>query len=96
MVAILRELLAKRKAYSPIHEDILDQLIRNEDVKHKLDDEEIIEQIITILYSGYETVSTTTMMAVKYLSDNPSVLQAIRVSQSFMPDQALYYEFIKN
>ncbi|XP_057443587.1 cytochrome P450 85A-like [Lotus japonicus] len=101
VVAILRELLAKRKAYSPIHEDILDQLIRNEDVKHKLDDEEIIEQIITILYSGYETVSTTTMMAVKYLSDNPSVLQAIReehfaIALKKKPEETISWEDYKS
>ena len=39
------------------------------------------DQIITILYSGYETVSTTSMMAVKYLHDHPRVLEELRVSE---------------
>lgn len=81
MVATLKEILAKRRASLAAYGDILDQLMRNEDFKHKFSDEEIIDQIITFLYSGYETVSTTTMMAIKYLHDNPRVLQAIRVSQ---------------
>uniref|UniRef100_A0A6N2LEU0 Cytochrome P450 85A n=1 Tax=Salix viminalis TaxID=40686 RepID=A0A6N2LEU0_SALVM len=38
-------------------------------------------QIITILYSGYETVSTTSMMAVKYLHDHPLVLEELRREQ---------------
>jgi len=82
VLTILRELIAKRRASSATHNDILEKLVRNEDGKYKLDDEEIMEQIITILYSGYETVSTTTMMAIKYLCDNPNFLQAVRVSHS--------------
>ncbi|XP_047310959.1 cytochrome P450 85A-like [Impatiens glandulifera] len=46
--------------------------------RYKLTDEEIVDQMITILYSGYETVSTTCMMAVKFLHDNPSVLQELK------------------
>jgi len=52
----------------------------SEENKYKLKDEEIIDQIITVLYSGYETVSTTSMMAVKFLHDHPKVLQQLRVS----------------
>lgn len=52
----------------------------SEENKYKLNDEEIIDQIITLLYSGYETVSTTSMMAVKFLHDHPKVLQQLRVS----------------
>ncbi|XP_020209759.1 cytochrome P450 85A, partial [Cajanus cajan] len=54
-IPMLKELLAKRRASSATHGDILDQLMRTENGGHKLDDDEIIEQIITILYSGYET-----------------------------------------
>ncbi|XP_061340195.1 cytochrome P450 85A-like [Gastrolobium bilobum] len=78
VVATLKEVLAKRKSSLDTHADILDQLMRNEDFKYRLNDEEIIDQIITFLYSGYETVSTTTMMAVKYLHDNPRVLEKVR------------------
>uniref|UniRef100_A0A803LCA1 Uncharacterized protein n=1 Tax=Chenopodium quinoa TaxID=63459 RepID=A0A803LCA1_CHEQI len=46
--------------------------------KYKLSDEEIIDLIITLAYSGYETVSTTSMMAVKYLHDHPHVLEELR------------------
>ncbi|KAJ1400898.1 Cytochrome P450 [Sesbania bispinosa] len=75
VVATLKEVLTKRRSSLATHADILDQLM---DLKCKLNDEEIIDQIITFLYSGYETVSTTTMMAVKYLHDNPRVLEEVR------------------
>lgn len=77
---MLRKLIEERRASKEGHQDMLACLMRNEENRHKLTDEEIIDQIITILYSGYETVSTTSMMAVKYLHDHPTVLQELRVS----------------
>ncbi|KAI4358002.1 hypothetical protein L6164_001911 [Bauhinia variegata] len=99
VIAILKEVLAKRRASSTTHDDILDQLLRNEACK--LSDEEIIDQIITILVSGYETESTTSMMAVKYLHDHPRALQAIRdehfaIQQSKKPDEQLSWDDCKN
>ncbi|KAK7274993.1 hypothetical protein RIF29_16099 [Crotalaria pallida] len=99
--AILRELIAKRRASSVTHDDSLDRLMRNDGSKDKLNDEEIIDQIVTMLYSGYETVSTTTMMAVKYLHDHPKALQAIReehfaIQQNKKPGELISWEDYKN
>lgn len=59
---------------------MLDSLLKNDDtMKVKLTDEQIIDLIIALVYSGYETVSTTSMMAVKYLYDHPRALQELRV-----------------
>lgn len=81
IVSMLRKLLEERRASEETHNDMLAHLMNTDENKYKLSDEEIIDQIITILYSGYETVSTTSMMAVKYLHDHPRVLQELRVSQ---------------
>ncbi|KAG9439160.1 hypothetical protein H6P81_019325 [Aristolochia fimbriata] len=79
IVSILRLLLEERRASTCTHDDMLDALLKTEkDSKFKLNDEQIIDLIITLLYSGYETVSTTSMMAVKYLHDHPSVLEEVR------------------
>lgn len=72
----------RNSSYTILHNDMLDQLMREENSKYNLSDEEILDQVITILNSGYETVSTTSMMAIKYLHDNPQVLQELRVSES--------------
>lgn len=77
---MLRQLIEERRASQEPHQDMLASLMRSEANRYKLTDEEIIDQIITILYSGYETVSTTSMMAVKYLHDHPQVLEELRVS----------------
>ncbi|GKU97413.1 hypothetical protein SLEP1_g10562 [Rubroshorea leprosula] len=78
LVGILRELLEQRRASEESHQDMLEGLMRKDDNRYKLTDDEIIDQIITIMYSGYETVSTTSMMAVKYLHDHPRVLEELR------------------
>lgn len=75
--------MGKRRASSSLPcGDRLDHLLGIVKSKYELCDEEIIDQIITILYSGYETVSTTSMMAIKYLRDHPKALQELRVRQN--------------
>ncbi|XP_034699985.1 cytochrome P450 85A1-like [Vitis riparia] len=79
VLKMLRKVIAERRASSATHNDMLGDLLSKEDPKHSLlSDEEILDQIITILYSGYETVSKTTMMSIKYLHDNPKALQQLR------------------
>ncbi|KAI9396375.1 hypothetical protein POPTR_004G117700v4 [Populus trichocarpa] len=78
IISMFRKVIQERRASKLSHQDMLGKLMRTQENKYKLTDEEIIDQIITILYSGYETVSTTSMMAVKYLHDHPTVLQELR------------------
>lgn len=80
-MVLLKEILEKRKA-SPAdeHDDILNHILRFDDNSNsQLTEEQIIDLLITIIYSGFETVSTTSMMCVKYLSDNPAALQELSV-----------------
>ncbi|KAL9230071.1 hypothetical protein vseg_005463 [Gypsophila vaccaria] len=78
IVSILRKLIEERRASKVEEVDMLGCLLKEDENKYKLTDEEIIDLIITLVYSGYETVSTTSMMAVKYLHDHPHVLQELR------------------
>lgn len=84
VIKLIRKTIENRKACCNSNndeDDILNSLISESgDQKYDLDDEEINDQIITILNSGYETVSKTTMMIVKYLHDHPKALQELRVS----------------
>jgi cytochrome P450 len=80
LVAMLRQMIADRRSSGCARDDMLDALLSdNEGTRAKLNDDQIIDLLITLIYSGYETVSTTSMMAVKYLSDNPKALGQIRV-----------------
>ncbi|KAJ0692495.1 putative cytochrome P450 [Helianthus annuus] len=78
IVRMLKGLIEERRNSKETHEDMLSSLMNGGKNRYQLSDEEIIDQIITILYSGYETVSTTSMMAVKYLHDHPRVLEELR------------------
>ncbi|KAJ7974286.1 Cytochrome P450 [Quillaja saponaria] len=101
IISILSQLLEDRRASSQeTQQDMLGCLLRSEENRYKLTDEEIIDLIITILYSGYETVSTTSMMAVKYLHDHPKVLQELRkehmaIREKKKPDDPINLDDLK-
>ncbi|CAA2954658.1 cytochrome P450 85A1 [Olea europaea subsp. europaea] len=78
ITSLLRKLVENRRASGETQNDMLGFLINGGEKKFNISDEEMIDLIITILYSGYETVSTTSMMAVKYLHDHPKVLEELR------------------
>ncbi|XP_065036426.1 cytochrome P450 85A1-like isoform X2 [Musa acuminata AAA Group] len=79
LVGLLRRLIEERRISRCSYDDMLGSLLKVDDSsKVKLNDEQIIDLIIALVYSGYETVSTTSMMAVKYLHDHPRVLEELR------------------
>ena len=86
----LAKLIEEKRSSQGREVDMLNCLLK-EDNNYKLDDEEIIDLIITLLYSGYETVSTTSMMAIKYLHDHPHVLDELRVSSYFLKYPSFFF-----
>ncbi|KAK4598882.1 hypothetical protein RGQ29_016074 [Quercus rubra] len=78
---ILRQIVEEKAASRKTHNDMFAELIGNEKSRYRLTEEQVFDQIFTILYSGYETVSVTTMMAIKYLHDHPKALQQLREEQ---------------
>jgi len=76
---MLTQLIEERRSSPSLHQDMLGCLLRtDEGSKAKLTDEQIIDLIIALIYSGYETVSTTSMMAIKYLYDHPKAIEELR------------------
>ncbi|XP_058204563.1 cytochrome P450 85A-like [Rhododendron vialii] len=78
VLRILRDIMEERRNSLMKNYDMLDYLLKEEDPRYKLNDEEILDQVVMILYSGFETISTTSMMVIKYLRDHPSALKEIR------------------
>ena len=76
---LLTSVMQERRGSGKTFTDMLGYLMKKEDNKYLLTDKEIRDQVVTILYSGYETVSTTSMMALKYLHDHPKALEELRV-----------------
>ncbi|KAK4490753.1 hypothetical protein RD792_001459 [Penstemon davidsonii] len=100
ITSLLRKLLEERRVSTENQQDMLGILLGEEN-KYNLSDDEMIDLIITILYSGYETVSTTSMMAIKYLHDHPKVLEELRkehmaIREKKRPEDPIYYEDYKS
>ncbi|RYR32945.1 hypothetical protein Ahy_A10g047468 isoform A [Arachis hypogaea] len=102
IVSIVSEVIEERRKSQEIHKDMLGGLMGNDDEsRHKLSDEEIIDLVITVMYSGYETVSATSMMAVKYLQDHPKALEELReehlnIRQRKKPDEPIDFNDLKS
>ncbi|CAL0299086.1 unnamed protein product [Lupinus luteus] len=101
IVNIVSKILEERRASNESYKDMLGSLMGKNDCKYKLSDEEIIDLVITLIYSGYETVSTTSMMAVKYLHDHPKALEELRkehsaIRESKNPNDPIDYNDLKS
>ncbi|KAM3373420.1 hypothetical protein ACQJBY_020068 [Aegilops geniculata] len=103
LVSMLEQMIAERRSSGEVHDDMLDALLRSggDGAREKLSDEQIIDLLIALIYSGYETMSTTSMMAVKYLSDHPQALEELRrehldISKGKSPEEAISYSDFKS
>ncbi|XP_019442762.1 PREDICTED: cytochrome P450 85A isoform X2 [Lupinus angustifolius] len=101
IINIVSHILEERRASKECYQDMLGCLMRKDESKYKLSDEEIIDLVITLMYSGYETVSTTSMMAVKYLHDHPKVLDELRkehlaIRERKKPNDPIDYNDLKS
>lgn len=78
IVSMLERIIEERRASGRSNDDMLDALLINgNDTRANLTGEQLIDLIITLIYSGFETVSTTSMMAIKYLHEHPTVLKEL-------------------
>ncbi|EMS51871.1 Cytochrome P450 85A1 [Triticum urartu] len=103
LVSMLEQMIAERRLSGDAHDDMLDALLRSGDdgTREKLSDEQIIDLLIALIYSGYETMSTTSMMAVKYLSEHPRALDELRrehldIRTGKSREEAISYEDFKS
>nr|GMC68495.1 cytochrome P450 85A1-like [Ipomoea batatas] len=91
----------RRRGSKEMYNDLVDQLLGKVETKYELSDEQIYDQIITILYSGYETLSKTSMMCLKYLHDHPKALQHLRdehfkIREGKTPDDPITWDDYKS
>ncbi|KAJ3692477.1 hypothetical protein LUZ60_012827 [Juncus effusus] len=81
IVRMMGEMVNDRRASTCHKNDILETLLTSEDCNNnmiKLSDEQIIDLIINFFFSGYETVTSIMMLAVKYLHDHPNAQHELR------------------
>ncbi|KAL6658156.1 hypothetical protein ACP70R_003742 [Stipagrostis hirtigluma subsp. patula] len=79
--AVFREELEKRKKASRDHgeEDPMSGLMRMEDeTGKKLSDEEVVDNIVSLVLAGYESTSNVLMWAAYHLAKSPEFLRKLR------------------
>ena len=76
LAQIVAKLLALRRENKNEHKDLLASFM---DDKEGLTDEQIADNIIGVIFAARDTTASVLSWIVKYLAENPSVLQAVTV-----------------
>eukprot|EP01018_Ginkgo_biloba_P003323 Gb_39886 [translate_table: standard] len=78
----MKAIVDERKRMSPDpHEDFLSTLLKinNEDNRFQLTTDQILDLMVGLLFGGFDTTARTMALVVKRLSENPHVVQLLRV-----------------
>ncbi|VFQ62484.1 unnamed protein product [Cuscuta campestris] len=75
---ILAKILSIRRQNGEIHNDLLGSFMGD---KESLSDDQITDNIIGVIFAARDTTSSVITWAIKYLAENPSVLQAVTEEQ---------------
>ncbi|XP_068636973.1 abscisic acid 8'-hydroxylase CYP707A1-like isoform X1 [Aristolochia californica] len=79
---ILSEIVRERREAGLTEKDLLGCLMNSKDEKGKLlRDDQIADNIIGVLFAAQDTTASVMTWIVKYLHDDPKLLQAVRVEQ---------------
>lgn len=88
IMEIFKDMIARRRSGEewPEPEDFLQSLLRRDSYHpdEKLQDSEIMDNLMTLLISGQATTSATQMWSVKFLDENQQVQDILRVSLHLM------------
>ncbi|XP_042470900.1 abscisic acid 8'-hydroxylase 3-like [Zingiber officinale] len=82
MYEMLDRMIAKRRSGEEVQDDFLQSLLRkhsgdDEDLE-KLSDAQLKDNILTLLVAGHDTTTAALTWFIKFLGDNPDVLQNLR------------------
>lgn len=77
---ILAQIMATRREMKQEYKDLLGSFMSE---KAGLTDEQIADNVIGVIFAARDTTASVLTWIVKYLGENPSVLQAVTVSLVF-------------
>ncbi|CAM8978223.1 unnamed protein product [Rhodiola kirilowii] len=91
LLALFREQMEKKKNRAVDREtnyDLMDGLMSVEDEEgNKLSDEEVLDNIVSLVVAGYESTALTSMWAMYYLAKYPDVLHKLREENLALRDK---------
>lgn len=91
MYAMLDSAISKRRNGEGFQQDFLESLIMkhsklagSEDNKDKLTDKQLKDNVLTLLVAGHDTTTAALTWLIKFLGENPVVLEQLRVSHLYI------------
>lgn len=86
MYEMLDAIIAERKTGNNFKQDFLESLVNKhtkdgneEDDDNKLTDGQLKDNILTLLVAGHDTTTAALTWLMKFLEENPAVLETLRV-----------------
>lgn len=88
---MLDSIISRRRSGEEIHHDFLQTLLRkhskeapeqDDEESNKLTDSQLKDNILTLLIAGHDTTTAALTWIIKFIGENPDVLQKLRVSKS--------------
>lgn len=89
---ILNNIIRERKEKKLQEEDILGCLLNSKDDKGEtLSEDQIADNIIGVLFAAQDTTASSMTWVLKYLHDNPKLLEAVKVIHIYPPELAFNF-----
>jgi len=82
LAQILEQIISTRRCKKQLYNDLLASFM---DEKAGLSDEQISDNIIGVIFAARDTTASVLTWIVKYLGENPSVLESVTVSIWVLP-----------
>lgn len=84
---IVSEIICERKEKKLLEKDLLGHLLNSRDEKGQiLTEDQIADNVIGVLFAAQDTTASVLTWILKYLHDNPKLLEAVKVrSQEIIP-----------
>lgn len=81
LAQILAKILSSRREMKKVHNDLLGSFMED---KEGLTDEQIADNIIGVIFAARDTTASVLTWIIKYLAENPSVLQSVTVKTIYL------------
>lgn len=81
LARILADILSIRRQMNQNHTDLLGSFMGD---KEGLTDEQVADNIIGVIFAARDTTASVLTWILKYLAENPSVLQVVTVNPSVL------------
>ncbi|XP_057525239.1 abscisic acid 8'-hydroxylase CYP707A2-like [Amaranthus tricolor] len=78
LAQILAQIISTRREMKKDHQDLLASFMGD---KESLTDQQIADNVIGVIFAARDTTASVLTWIIKYLADNPSVLQTVREEQ---------------